>query len=65
MIFMGIVCLKEVKFEYRGVFANNFGRMKIKDVVIFPAVFSNSGFISFLISNIELYKRKHSLRFVR
>ena len=45
--------LQGVKFKYRGRFANSFGRMKIKGVVIFPAVFSNSGFISFLISNIE------------
>ena len=40
---MDMICFKEVKFEYRGGFANNFGRMKIKGVVIFPAVFSNSG----------------------
>ena len=53
MIFMDMVCFKEIKFEYRGGFANNFGRMKIKSVVIFPAVFSNSGFVSFLISDIK------------
>ena len=39
--------------QVRGGFANNFGRMKIKGVVIFSAVFSNSGFDSFLISDIE------------
>ena len=52
-IFMDMVCFKEIKFENRGGFANNFGRMKIKSVVIFPAVFSNSRFVSFLISGIE------------
>ena len=49
-----MVCFKEVKFEYKGMFANNFSRMKINEVVIFPEVFSSSGFISFLIMNIEL-----------
>ena len=53
MIFMDMVSLKEIKFENRGGFANNFGRMKIKSVVIFLAVFSNCGFVSFLISDIE------------
>ena len=48
-----MVCFKEIKFEYRGGFANNFGRMKIKSVVIIPAMFSNGGFVGFLISNTE------------
>ena len=48
-----MVSFKEVKFEFSGGFANNFGRMKIKGVVIFPAEFSNSGFVSFVISNIK------------
>ena len=33
-------CFKEVKFIYR---VNNFGRIKIKGVVTFPAMFSNGG----------------------
>ena len=36
IIFVNMVCFKEVQFEYRGGFANNIGRMKIKGVVIFP-----------------------------
>ena len=36
MIFMDMICFKEVKFEYRGGFANNFGRMKIKSVITDP-----------------------------
>ena len=48
-----MVCLKEVLFEYIVRLANNFGRKKIKGVVIFPVVFSNGGFIKFLITNIE------------
>ena len=41
MTFMDMVCFNEIKFEYRGGFVNNFGRMKIESVDIFPAVFSN------------------------
>ena len=33
----------------RGEFANNFGRMEIKHVIIFPAMLSISRFVSFLI----------------
>ena len=42
--------IHKVQFKY-GV---GFGRMKIKGVVIFPAIFSNGGFIGFLISNTEI-----------
>ena len=48
---MDMVYLKEVQFEYRVRFANNFGRMNIEGMVIFPAVYGSGGFISFLISN--------------
>ena len=41
MIFMDMACFKEIQFENRDMFAYNFGRMKIKYVVIFPAVLSN------------------------
>ena len=53
MIFMDMVSLKEIKFENRGMFANNFGRMKNKSVVIFPATFSNGRFVGFFILNTE------------
>ena len=53
MIFKDKECFKKVQFKYRVEFANNFGRMKIKGVVAFPAIFSNGGFIGFLISNSE------------
>ena len=51
---MGMKWFKDVQFKYRVGSANNFGRMKIKDVVTFPAMFNNGGFIGFLISNTEL-----------
>ena len=65
MVFMDRVCFKEVKFEDRGRFVINFGRMNIKGVGIFPAVFSNSGFISFLILGLCLFRQTHSLCFDR
>ena len=50
--FYGYGMLLEVQFEYRGRFTNNVGKMKNKGVVIFPAVFNKSRFIS-LFWNIE------------
>ena len=43
MIFMDVECFKEIMFKYRVGFANNFSRIKIKNVVIFPAIFSSGG----------------------
>ena len=51
MIFMDMECFREVQFEYRVRFANNFNRMKIKGMSTFPAMFNSAGFIGFLISN--------------
>ena len=48
-IFMDMECLKKVKFKYRV----GFGRIKIKGMVTFPAMFSNGGFIVFLILKTE------------
>ena len=53
MIIMDMECFNEVKFKYKFGFANNFSRMKIKSEIIFPAMFSNGGFIGFLISKTE------------
>ena len=53
MIFMDMECMMDLKFKYRAGLTNNFSRMKIKNVVIFPAVFSKDGFVGFLISNAE------------
>ena len=53
MIFMDMKCFKEEKFKYRVVFANNFSRIKIKNVVIWPEMLSNDWFVGFLISNAE------------
>ena len=50
MIFMDMVCFKEVQFEYRDGFANDFGRMKIKGAVNIPGVFRNGGFIAAVIA---------------
>ena len=46
MIVMDMECFEEVEFKYRVWFANNFSRLKV-----FSAIFSNGGFVGFLISN--------------
>ena len=56
---MNMECFKEVKFKYRIGFANNYRRIKIKNVVIFPALFSNDGFVGLC-----SYNQKHSLCFI-
>ena len=43
----------EVTFKYRVRFANNFSKMKIKRLFIFPAMLCNGGFVGFMISNTE------------
>ena len=51
MIFMDAECFKKIKFRYRVGFENNFSRVNIKSMEIFPAMFSNGGFAGFIISN--------------